>query len=321
MNQTNMITLDLNSPLELKYLAEGAANVVYRICLPPQSPAITSDLDIETSGDGPRTPPPSEIQPLRSDPRLDGKLLRLRKNFPSLVPVIDSQKYFESVIRPLFASQNLVEQTLFKPSRDLIKDCNRNLRRMEAIGSRARKRHGVYLVEEETYGTLITDMTSDQDDSHVSIEFKPKWLAQSPSAPPGHVRCRTCALRSMKFSKRKHLGEIEHLKLGLCPLNLVSGNKAEVAAAANVIFELSKRSHADGHLVWQRLNDFLYNSPLLHRLKTLQTELDPVGVLQADLSQRGFLTAMTIRDCTLFLKVSQLSSLHHHKNPSIYARP
>lgn len=278
--------------------------MVYRIILPPPSPPISSDLDVESFGDSPRTPPPSEIPPLRYDPRLQGKLLRMRKNLPSLVPVIDSQKYFESVIRPLFPPQNLVDQVLFKPSRDLIKDCNRNLRRMEANGSRARKRHGVYLVEEETYGSLITDMTSDQDDSHVSLEFKPKWLTQSPSAPPDHTRCRTCALRAMKFPKRKNPGEVEHLKLGLCPLNLVSGNRAEVATAANIIFELSQQTYADDHIVRQRLHDFLYTTPLLQRLKDLQTDLDPSGVLQADYTAPKFLTAMTLRDCTLFLKVS-----------------
>lgn len=309
-----MITLDLKSSCELIYLAEGAANIVYKIKLPPPSPEITSDLEMETCGDSPRTPLPSEIPPLRIEPRLEGKLLRLRKDLPSLVPVIDSHEYFESVIQPLFQPENLVEQILFKPSRDLIQDCNETLRRMEKDGSRARKRHGVYLIEEEAYGCLITDMTSDHDGSHVSLEFKPKWLVQSPSAPPESVRCRTCALRAMKFSKRENIGEVEHLKLEFCPLKLMSKDRAEVTATANTIFELSKPpdlSPQTSDLICQRLNAFLYQSSLLQHLQSLQTKFDPVGVLrEPNLSNLNFLTAMTLRDCTLFLKISS-SAIDH----------
>lgn len=283
--------------------------MVYRILFSSSSPSVSSDPDIETSDDSPATPLPSEIPPIHPENLLYGKLLRLRKNLPSLVPVIDSHKYFESTIQPLFTPQNLVEQLLFQPSRDLIEDCNGSLRRMEGDGSRARKRHGVYLVEEETYGSLITDMTSGEDDYYASIEFKPKWLVQSPSAPPGYTRCRTCALRAMKFSKRKHLGETEHLKLGFCPLSLVSGNEMEIAAAATIILDLSKQVWANEEIVWQGLKEFLLTSPLLHQLKKLQIEMDPNGALRADLSSSDFLTAMTIRDCTLFLKVLPPRSL------------
>lgn len=297
-----MLFLDEDFSSQMGYLAEGAANVVYRVVLPPPSPTLSSSLDFENDDERPSTPPPSEIPPLRLDPRLEGQLIRLRKTLPAAVPVIDSQTHFDSVIRPLFPHENLVERTLFRPSPDLIRECNRRLRQMETDGSRTRTRHGVYLVENELYGTLITDMTCGKSDGSASVEFKPKWLAQSPSAPTGAKRCRTCALHAMKLS-RGHAGEPEHMKSGFCPLSLVSGDENRVATAADVILRLSGTAGGDDEPVRQRLIGFLLETPLLPRLKDLQMKLDPIGVLAADVSGRDFLTAMTIRDCTLFLKV------------------
>ena len=293
----NILTLDLDASISLEYLAEGAANVVYRIRPPFPKPSTSSKTDGKNS-------PPSDASPLRADPRLSGKLLRLRKDLPSTVPVIESQKYFETTVRSLFPPQNLVEQLLFKPSLSLIKHCNASLRAMEANGSRSKKRQGVYLVEGENYGTLITDMTCAPTDSHASIEFKPKWLAQSPSAPAGSIRCRTCALRAMKSAVRKSGPKTpESLKLGFCPLGLVSEDRDKVVITADILLGLCNLHVNDNDGLRKRLVEYLQKSPLLRRLKNLQVEKDPTGVLEADLSHRNFLTAMTIRDCTLFLKV------------------
>lgn len=309
----DILNLDPESSIELEYLAEGAANVVYRIRFPPSSPSISSDLELEGNGN---TPPPSKTPPLSQDPRLSGKLLRLRKQLPFTVPVIESQEYWEKTICPLFPTQNLVEQFLFKPSASLIKQCNNNLRRMEADGSRAYKRHSVYLVEGENYGTLITDMTCTPTDHQASIEFKPKWLEQSPSAPAGSVRCRTCALRAMKSCIRKPSSRpVENLKLGFCPLSLVSDDREQVCAAVNIVLELCRNEERDDENLRRALVDFLHKSPLLRKLQMLQIEMDSVGVLDADLSQRNFLTAMTIRDCTLFLKVRSLPPLSFSSLP------
>lgn len=295
-NSNNTLTLDLDSSMSLEYLAEGAANVVYRIRFPSPSPSTSSKLDGNTS-------PPSETSPLRADPRLPGKLLRLRKDLPFTVPVIDSQKYFDTTVRSLFQPHDLVEQLLFKPSQSLIKHCNDSLRAMEANGSRSKRRQEDYLVEGENYGTLITDMTCAPTDSHAGIEFKPKWLAQSPSAPAGSVRCRTCALRAMKSVRKSGPKTAESLKLGFCPLGLVSNDKDKVAVTADIVLELYSLRENDHDGLRKKLVEFLQNSQLLRRLQKLQEEKDPKGVLDADLSHRNFLTAMTIRDCTLFLKV------------------
>lgn len=301
MAYPNVLNLDLSSSIQLEYLAEGGANVVYRMRLSSSSPSTSSARDLTTGG---KTPQPTQLSALGINPQFYGKLFRLRKDLPSTVPVIDSQKYFNTTIQPLFTQHNLIEQLLFKPSTSLIKSCNTNLKRMETDGSRPHKRHGVYLVESETYGTLITDMTCAAADSHASIEFKPKWLVQSPSAPAGSVRCRTCALRAMKSVARKTSADpAESLRLGICPLSLVSDDKAKVTAAAKIVLELCRPDESDSENLKRGLVEFLYKSPLLRLLRTLQEAMDPIGVLQADPSQRNFLTAMTIRDCTLFLKV------------------
>ena len=38
------------------------------------------------------------------------------------------------------------------------------------------------------------------------VEFKPKWLAQSPNAPADWVLCRTCAVRHMQSAKKQTKG-------------------------------------------------------------------------------------------------------------------
>ncbi|MCJ1223531.1 Inositol-pentakisphosphate 2-kinase [Toensbergia leucococca] len=299
-----MITIDLDPSMTLEYLAEGGANVVYRFSLPPPSPSTSSDLNFDGSWDGSGTPPPSEIPPLRSDPRLEGKLLRIRKNLPWADPVITSQQRFETIIQPLFPAHNLVEQILVRPPRILIQECNNNLKNMERNGARCHKRHGVYLAEDEIYASLVIDMTTDPSTSLVAVEFKPKWLAQSPSAPSGSRRCRTCALRAMKRHKRKISHEaIENLGYDFCPLDLVSRDRIRVARVVDCLMGLPGNSATTSVMLREHIIDFLLDSSVLNRLQRLQVDLDPIGVLKTEVKERGFLTAMTLRDCTMYLKV------------------
>ena len=197
MDLVSMATIGRHDGVQLVYLAEGAANVVYRIFA--QDSSTSADLDFERYG--PNSPLPTEIGPLHLDPHLEGNLVRLRKKTSSITSVAESQIHFESSIRHLFPSENLVQQVLFQPSKDLLKDCNARLREMEKTGARPAKRHGVYLAEDEMYGMLVTDMSCN-DDSFKFFEFKPKWLAQSPSAPQQSKSCRTCALCAIKKGTR-----------------------------------------------------------------------------------------------------------------------
>ncbi|KAL9126199.1 MAG: hypothetical protein Q9217_004717, partial [Psora testacea] len=288
-----MLTLDLDPAIRLEYLAEGAANVVYRICTQAFSPSTASDARFESDGFGATTPPPTEIEPTPLPSPFQGKLVRLRKALSSTVPVVESHKHFEDLIAPLFPRANLVEQILFRPTPALLKDCNTKLRQMEAEGARSEKRLGIYLVEYEKYGCLITDMTCDTDSGYESLEFKPKWLTQSPNAPAQARRCRTCALRAMK---RFQLGASNHWLPGFCPLNLVSMDISKVEKA------ISHMLGKDLLRIQSTLAHFLNGNLLLMRLRELQLQLDPDGVLTAELTSPRFLAAMTLRDCTLFLK-------------------
>ena len=300
-----MITLGL-SDVRLEYLAEGAANVIYRILPLNSDPETLAGLPSEIDEYDSDTPLPTEIQPLQLDPSLNGKLIRFRKNNPWSAPMEDSQKHFEDMIKPLFLSENLVGAIMFRPSQDLLRDCNSNLRDMERTGRRPPKRHGVYLVEHEERGCLITDMSCQDEQSFKCYEFKPKWLIQSPSAPPGSRRCRTCALRAMNRANRNEATETS--RVAFCPLNLVSIDRAKLSLFVDHLLgvdpDRDRTSDADALKGQQeKLMDFLYKNPLLDRLRSLQIDLDPDGVLKADLMSARFLAAMTLRDCTLFLKV------------------
>ena len=291
-----MLSIGLDDGVQLVYLAEGAANVVYRIRSLPLDPSISADLNFESYG--PNTPPPTEIAPLQMEPGLEGKLVRLKKRSSFTTPVAESQDHFENMIKPLFPSENLVQQILFEPSRALLKDCNARLREMENKGARPAKRHGVYLAEDEMYGMLVTDMSC-SDDSSRFFEFKPKWLLQSPSAPHGSKRCRTCALRAMKKGS----------KPGFCPLNLTDKNTITVAVCR--IMGLDPQQLQDFNVqerdMLGRIREFLLKDPLLRRLKQLQMDKDGKGVLKANVISPDFLAAMTLRDCTLYLKVGRTS--------------
>lgn len=175
---------------------------------------------------------------------------------------------------------------------------------MERDGRRPANRHGVYVNESEIHGTLVPDMSSDA--RSMGIEFKPKWLLQSPSAPAGSKRCRTCALRAMKAAAtpvRFESTSARDGEGGFCPLNLVSGDREKVSTVVEQLLSSEKYSDLDRMRVGDQLMRWLPKSGLLLRLRELQQTLDPEGVLEADLEAQGFLTAMTLRDCTLFLKV------------------
>ncbi|KAL8721023.1 MAG: hypothetical protein Q9181_007799 [Wetmoreana brouardii] len=302
---SNILTLDTDASFEARYYAEGAANVVFEISSLRGPRAKGVDF-----GD-PGTSTEHGIPKI--DPRLEGKLLRLRKDLPSVAPVIESQQHFEEQIEPLFPAGTLVEQVLCKITPQFIEKCNKELRSSEnerdaklGIG-RPRKRWGTYLAVAEPHATLITDMR--YDDEHASTEFKPKWLAQSPSAPPGSKRCRTCALRAMRNVKENKKPEAIGVSTDFCPLSLVSDSEAVVATAVEPI--LLKSRGAPLHMVSEKAYalPYLHNLPLLRLLRDLQVKKDPKGILKADPSNLDFMTAMTLRDCTFFLKVGALHGL------------
>jgi inositol-pentakisphosphate 2-kinase len=157
------------------------------------------------------------------------KLLRLRKDLPTTAPCAVAQESWLRLIAPLIDKDQLVVQELVEIPPGFINNLNEELREWERskrsvrlMELRPAKRHGTYLADDK-HGLLVTDMsnhgitvTADQrplDESDLGFEceevvqFKPKWLAQSPSAPENARRCRTCALRARSNSERVLLGK------------------------------------------------------------------------------------------------------------------
>ncbi|KAF8242569.1 hypothetical protein K440DRAFT_648161 [Wilcoxina mikolae CBS 423.85] len=251
----------LPAETQLSYLAEGAANVIYRLT------------------------PPSRF------------LLRLRKTLASSQPNLSAYNYLSTTAYPLFPAHLLVATTLIRLPPSLLASENSRLKALEASGQRPKKRHGMYLDTEEEFGFLVADMTP-YTPRQILVEFKPKWVVQSPSAPEGARRCRTCALRAMKRQ-----GD------GFCPLDLASGEKRRVSRAMEFIlpnkapkgFEVVGGWEEERKVLREKVVGFLLESELMGVLKGLQKRLDPEGPL-GSMGDR-FTDAMTVRDLTVFLRV------------------
>ncbi|KAL8866576.1 MAG: hypothetical protein Q9174_006219, partial [Haloplaca sp. 1 TL-2023] len=293
----SMPILDADTPIFLTYFAEGAANVVFKI---------GSKRGIPRYDDYGEQGTTTEDGVPRIDVRLKGKLLRLRKDLASVAPVLESHQHFEDHIQPLFPADALVEQLLCKISPAFVAKCNGLLRQDENFGEddilgRPMKRRGVYLAEDEPYATLVTDMRYDKQ--HASTEFKPKWLLQSPSAPAGSKRCRTCALRAMRYAKGIETPSTSSLAYDFCPLTLVSDDRSVLSTSIAGTLQRVRGAPLDIPDLESQLLPYFHRLPLLRTLRDHQAKKDPKGIFEADPSSPDFMTAMTIRDCTFFLKI------------------
>jgi inositol-pentakisphosphate 2-kinase len=278
--------LELPLGVQLVYLAEGGANVIYRFVSAPVK-------SLKKDPKRPLSQVAIESFENRTVPaELRGKLLRLRKETAADVSYREIVQNFNNIVRPLFKPEELVDQTLIRLPEGLIPRCNEQLHIDELNGKRPKKRHGGYLCLNEPFGLLITDMTTDDDPSATLAELKPKWLTQSPSAPGNAHRCRTCALREMKNHQARRLGQKEHRSF--CPLDLVSEEPQNVLRATSFIKGCNDRS---------RLARILHRNPTLRKLQSLQMSRREVGLLGPPALSRAMSLDMTLRDCTMFIKV------------------
>lgn len=263
------------------YLAEGAANIVYRI-LPPYA----------------------------------GMLLRVRKDLPTTVPCAIAQEDWLKYIKPLFTEDQIIAQCLvaLRPG-NVVSRLNDELQRWELShwvdsplskskppqDPRPDKRHGTFLAYDE-YGLLVTDMTP-RGPEELIVEFKPKWLCQSPSAPKGSKRCRQCARTAHANAQKVCAGE--RLQETFCPLDLISKDPNDLLNVARLIVSpsgressLSEKSNVSRFATW------LDKNLLLERLRQYQSWFDEEGPLVSNVLDINFLTSMTLRDCTVFVRFS-----------------
>ncbi|KAL0639845.1 Inositol-pentakisphosphate 2-kinase [Maublancomyces gigas] len=300
----------LPADISLRYLAEGAANVIYRLSSPAGAPQFTHQL------------------------------LRARKALPSTQPNQLSYAQLLHTFQPMFPAHLLLPTTLIRLPPSLLAHENTALIALEAAKKRPAKRHGLYLEPSEEFGYLIMDMSPHpittpppspsflarafarlprrhkpssssssphQQTRQLLIEFKPKWVLQSPSAAASPWRrCRTCALRLSKNQKP-----------GFCPLDMASGSEERVRRAvaflvpavkpAGLVLRGAETWDATRVTVAEHVVRYLVGGDLMPTLKGLHGRLDPYGPVgmmgRAEEERKLFMTAMTVRDLTVFLRI------------------
>ncbi|KAH6849782.1 inositol pentakisphosphate 2-kinase-like protein [Chaetomium sp. MPI-CAGE-AT-0009] len=287
---------------EFKFVGEGAANVVFEVIAPP--------------GD-------------EHSSIFQGYLLRVPKAETKAHNYVELQEYWETVVAPLFGHEELVQQRLVKlGSEEVASRLNATLelkeetRRPDFRGSR------VAIAE---YGMLVEDMRQRHTDD-LTLEFKPKWLAQSRHAPLSATRCRTCAREALRQHSKPHAAK---KRTPLCPLNLLACATSPTALA-HVTAQLStlapltgvcpastatttttipptqqqqqqqrqqrqQREQRQQQQQHARLTTWLRTNALLPRLRAAQLAHDDDDDDGANPSRVAL--AMTLRDCACFVRV------------------
>ncbi|KAH6643702.1 inositol-pentakisphosphate 2-kinase-domain-containing protein [Boeremia exigua] len=302
--------------VQFKSLNEGAANAVFSIQADHGVGKTSGFLfvAVRNSGNTATTIPSHMI--------LD-KVLRVSKGLPKSLKsevIVDG---FMADVRPLFVAPKTSTAT----SRTLEEiDLDKHLMAhlpvvlfsegMSALKKLVPAIHP--LNNTAQFGILLPNMST-APGQNITFEIKPKWLAQSPTAPPNAIRCRTCALQ---FSRGKGTPDDY-----ICPLRLsnegVLGNSdvAHIRRWAVNALSLQLKNDADTQLprevkletLVDRVVAYFINGDgrtLLLHLKKLQATLDSEGILQRYAHSRDDVNfvydirlAMTLRDCSLFVVV------------------
>ncbi|KAL2260394.1 hypothetical protein VTK26DRAFT_5600 [Humicola hyalothermophila] len=231
-----------------------------------------------------------------------GNLLRVPKAGTRAHSYIELQEYWETVIKPLFEPEDLVHHQLVRLGGEAIVSRLNDVLEKEDATRRPDFRGSRVAVAE--YGMLVEDMRQ-KDPDDLTFEFKPKWLAQSPNAPPSATRCRNCAREASKYhtnpNKPRPAGRI------LCPLDFLHC-PTNPPVLSHVLAHLSSLSTAPSpqpppaHQL-ARLRRWLRTNTVLPRLRAAQLANDQRGPLEADAHDARFQLAMTLRDCTCFVRV------------------
>lgn len=133
-----------------------------------------------------------------------------------------------------------------------------------------------------THGLLLPDLSSTED--NLILEFKPKWLRQSPQAPLDATTCRTCAIRNMRKSSASS-GDDHH-----CPMDLISREKSRIERAVRRLIAMKGSICASKEV--DAVVAFLADDKLLHRLSDAQGRNE---------NEESICLCMTLRDCSVYL--------------------
>lgn len=250
---------------DVTYLAEGNANVVFTINRSLEPPMV----------------------------------LRVRKAGDSTYPSYVLMDFYEHEVKRMFACHQILPLKLMEMTRAIIQNLNVVISKAEAEGIRPEKRHGTYIDAHESTAIVLPDMRA-RGDKESMIEFKPKWLLQSPSAPQGSLRCRTCALREMRASDDRKQGKNEkqpsNRPTAFCPFDLLASNIEVLKSVAVAV-------GAPNDKIDQFANA-LKNNQTIQRLRKVQELRNNVG-LHHIRKHDDMSLSMSIRDCTIFIKITE----------------
>lgn len=162
----------------------------------------------------------------------------------------------------------------------------------------------------------------------LTIEIKPKWLAQSPIAEkvlvPAPYRCRTCAMQRVYQIKGKKT------KAYICPIQLLAGNVKYVRPWVHEKVHHEVGSQPAGQLhsrleaaIVDAITKFLCSGIghlILLQLKHQQVEFDTLAATDFpycsehidDEDVKNLRTAMTLRDCSMFIRAEYDNDFEHY---------
>ncbi|KAJ6781378.1 hypothetical protein PWT90_04324 [Aphanocladium album] len=277
------------------FVGEGAANAVFEIKVPQHG---------------------------LSDQNFKGLLLRVAK-VPALGQTtaynyLFQQQYYQAAILPLLGEHAIHQELVVLRGSGIVDELNRLLQDVD--DTRKPKFRGSFIGQSD-WGLLIEDMRpeprgpSPRSSSSLLVEFKPKWLSQSRSAPAGAVRCRQCALELQRTLTRppppscgKSSSSSSSSSGGgggkfaperkPCPLALVDEDAPPAVSSPFRIAPALAGTPDRDHL--RTLLRRIIRDPLLDDLRAQQEALDATGPLCASADDDNFGIAMTIRDCTCF---------------------
>lgn len=219
---------EINNSVHFMFLAEGAANAVFRIvpCAPHDQDTACFVFEGQ-KGD------------ILEKKKLSTKVLRISKGKPKTLRYKEIMEGFENEVVPLFRKNeslaaekpgrsNAVNFPINESFEEFVMDHEGVTIAPEALKALITELHThcpdnrhIEPHHLEERGILLPDMSS-VPGSITTIEIKPKWLLQSPNAPRGAYLCRTCALHASRKSKKTYTGA------WICPLALAAGNVAAI---------------------------------------------------------------------------------------------
>ncbi|KAF6843748.1 inositol-pentakisphosphate 2-kinase [Colletotrichum musicola] len=289
---------DVGSWTHALYVNEGAANVVFK--------AIPGKYEKPNQKDQ------------KDQDAITRYLIRVPKKArapnKSVYTAKEQSLLFQKIITPLFQNKKemLLDQKLVKVPDATVTNLATELSSLDRNGLKRPPKFRRDEIQPSNVIMLVEDMRPRNDDEH-TIEFKPKWLAQSPSAPRDANTCRCCAFASRKYheagdSRERKYSPDEYP----CPLWL--DPDLETPQGKEKIRSTAIQRHMNGDKHHAHLYKLVQRSGILTDLKRRQIDFDRTGPMKAEanvhrgegdykaseLDRLGL--AMTLRDCSLFVR-------------------